>query len=416
MKRAMSIAVTTALLGSTQAFGAISDEQFEQLRAEFAAMSQRLSVLEEENSILRQRSESTVSELAVAQSELAQVKRSSTSSSWTDTIKLKGDFRYRYEAIEVEDADSRERNRVRARAELVAKLPNNVAVGVGVASGGEDPVSSNQTLGGGGSTKDLRLDLAYFNWRATEALYLQAGKFKNPLFKPQKSALLWDGDWRPEGLSAGWNSGPVFATFFGNWLESDTREDNDAFAWGVQGGTKFNIGDARLTTALGYFDFPTAGNEPYFDDDFFGNSSVDGVYLYNYEMVELAADLSFNLSDLPLSIFGNYVNNQDADEFDTGWLLGAKLGKAKGSGTWQIAYQYQDLEADAVLGLLSDSDFAGGGTDGKGHRLSGAYGINRAWNIGFTWFIDNEAGEKNLADQGGALDYDRIMLDTVFKF
>ena len=137
MKRAISIAVTSVVLGNAPAFGAISDEQFEQLRADFAAMSQRLNTLEAENSILRERSESTVNELAVAQTVLADVKEAASASSWTDTIKLKGDFRYRYEAIDVEDADSRQRNRIRARAELVAKLPNNVAVGVGVASGGD---------------------------------------------------------------------------------------------------------------------------------------------------------------------------------------------------------------------------------------------------------------------------------------
>jgi hypothetical protein len=65
---------------------------------------------------------------------------------------------------------------------------------------------------------------------------------------------------------------------------------------------------------------------------------------------------------------------------------------------------------------LSDSDFAGGGTDGKGHILGGAYGINKQWKVGLTWFINNEAGEKNFEDEGGALDYDRIMLDTMFKF
>lgn len=379
-------------------------------------MSQRLSALEAENSALRELSESTVTELGVAQTALSEVRNSTSASSWTDSIKLKGDFRYRYESIDVENVATWERNRIRARAELVAKLPNNVDVGIGVASGGDDPVSSNQTLGGGGSTKDLRLDLAYFKWNATKDLYLQAGKFKNPLYKPQKSALLWDSDWRPEGVSAGWNSGPIFATFFGNWLESDTRKSNDAFAWGLQGGVAFNLGSAKLTTALAYYDFPTAGKSAFFDDDFFGNSSVDGVYLYNYEMIELGADIDMNLFGMPFSFYANYVQNQDAGDYDTGWRAGARVGKARARGDWEVAYHYQDLEADAVLGLLSDSDFAGGGTDGKGHIVKGAYGINKQWKVGLTWFIDNEAGEKNLADEGGALSYDRIMLDTVFKF
>jgi len=416
MKNVMSVAVAAALSGAMNTQAAVSDAEFEALKAQMAALANRVAVLEDENASLRQVSEETYGSLESAQSELAAIKEQGSASSWTDNIKLKGDFRYRYEYIDVEGRDSRERNRIRARSALVAKLPANVEVGIGVASGGEDPVSSNQTLGNGNSTKDLRLDLGYFTWQATDAFSLTAGKYSNPLYRPQKTALLWDGDWRPEGVSAAWKSDNLFVNFLGNWLESDSKDGNDEFAWGLQGGLTFGLGEANLTTSLSYFDFPTAGSEPFFDDDFFGNTSIDGVYAFNYEMIELGADVGFSLFDMPVNVFGNYVQNQDADDYDTGWLIGTKLGKASGRGTWQLAYQYQDLEADAVLGLLSDSDFAGGGTDGKGHRLSGAYGLSKSWNVGFTWFLNNEAGEKTLEDEGGALDYDRIMLDTVFKF
>jgi len=416
IKKSISVAVAAALTGAMNTHAAVSDAEFEALKAQMAALAGRVAVLEEENASLRQVSEEAYGSLEEAQTELAEIRQHSLTSSWVESIKIKGDFRYRYENIDVEGRDSRERNRIRARAALVAQLPSNVEVGIGVASGGNDPVSSNQTLGAGNTSKDLRLDLGYFTWRATDGLSLTAGKYSNPLYRPQKTALLWDGDWRPEGINAKWKSDNLFVNFLGDWLESDTSRDNDEFAWGVQGGMTFGLGDANLTTSIGYYDFPTAGNKPYFDDDFFGNTSIDGVYAFNYEMVEVGADVGFSLMDMPVNVFGNYVQNQDADDYDTGWLLGAKLGKASGRGTWQLAYQYQDLEADAVLGLLSDSDFAGGGTDGKGHRISGAYGLSKSWNIGFTWFLNNEAGEKNLADEGGALDYDRVMLDTAFKF
>lgn len=413
---ALAIAGTVASTANV-AQAAVSDAEFAALKAEFAALAGRLNALEQENLQLRELSETTVSELEIAQTEIQQAKKSSESMSWAERIKWKGDFRYRYENIDVEGRDTRERNRIRARASLQAKLPANTQVGLGVASGGTDPVSSNQTLGAGNETKDLRLDLAYFTWKPTGETFLTAGKYSNPLFKPQKSALLWDGDWRPEGISAGWSGDHLFATFLGNWLESDSREDNDEFAWGLQGGTKLALGETvSLTASLGYYDFPTKGNKPYFDDDFFGNSSVNGLYEFNYEMVEVAADLGLSLFDMPFNLFAHYVQNQDADDYDTGYIVGAKIGKAKSKGSWQFAYQYQDLEADAALGLLTDSDFAGGGTDGKGHRLGGAYALSKAWTVGFTWFVNNEAGEKNLADEGGALDYDRIMIDTVFKY
>ncbi len=416
MKKLIAVAVAGAVLGSTQAVANVSEAEFDQLRADMMALTQRLNTLEQENAKLKQMTSVTTQNLEVAQTELSAVKKSSEAASWADRIKMKGDFRYRYESIDIEGRSDRERNRIRARAAFVASLPSDVDVGLGFASGGDDPVSSNQTLGGGNSTKDLRLDLAYAKWNVTEDANLMAGKFSNPLYRPQKTALMWDGDWRPEGVAAGWDGGMLFGNFIGNWLESDTRKGNDEFAWGLQGGAKLALGSAKLTATLGYYDFPTAGNESYYDDDFFGNSSIDGVYEFNYEMVEVGADLGLSLFDMPFNVYGNYVQNQDADDFDTGWLLGAKIGKASGRGTWQFAYQYQDLEADAVLGLLSDSDFAGGGTDGKGHRLAGKVGINKSWNVGFTWFLDNEAGEKNLADAGGALDYDRIMIDTQFKY
>ncbi len=417
MKRILSVAVAALAGTSTLAAAHVPEAEWEAFKAQYAQLVERVNSLEAENAQLKQGQRFvTVEDLEATQAEVASLKSQNKATSWAETVKWKGDFRYRYESIDVEDVDTRERHRIRARAAMVAKLPSNTEVGLGLATGGNDPVSTNQTLGGGGSTKDIRLDLAYAKWKATDNLYLQAGKYKTPFYTPQKSALIFDGDFRPEGIGAGWSNDMFFTTVSGSWLESDTRNDEDLFTWGLQGGAKFNLGGASLTAALAYHDFPTKGLPAVFDDDFFGNSVVDGVYEFDYEVVSVGADLSLNLMDMPFSVFADYVQNQDADDYDTGYIVGTKLGKASGKGTWQLAYQYQDLEADATLGLLSDSDFAGGGTDGKGHRISGAYGINKRWNVGFTWFVNNEAGEKALADEGGALDYDRIMIDTQFKY
>ncbi len=337
MKKILSVAVASALsAGSVGVFAHVPEAEWEQFKAEFSRMAARVDALEAENAELRAAASSIpVDDLAMLQSDVTDLKSQNKASSWAENIAIKGDFRYRYEYIDVEDRDSRERNRIRARMSVAAALPNDVEVGLGMASGGDDPVSTNQTLGGGGSTKELRLDKAYFKWNATDDLYLQAGKFSNPLYRPEKSSLLWDGDWRPEGISAGWSGDLLFANFLGNWLESDSRRDNDTFAWGLQGGIKFNLGDARLTTALAYYDFPTAGRTPFYGDDdepeFFGNSSSpDGLtYLYDYEMVELGADLKLNLFDMPLVVFANLVQNQDADDYDTGCRRDAISSRSK---------------------------------------------------------------------------------------
>ena len=103
--------------------------------------------------------------------------------------------------------------------------------------------------------------------------------------------------------------------------------------------------------------------------------------------------------------------DEDAADLDTAWAAGLKVGKASSPGTWELGYTYQDVEADALLGLVTDSDFAGGGTDANGHILRGAWAVNKQWKIGFTYF-DNQ---RNM-DVGDEEDYQRLMLDTAFKF
>ena len=114
---------------------------------------------------------------------------------------------------------------------------------------------------------------------------------------------------------------------------------------------------------------------------------------------------------MPLGLYADFVQNQDADDLDQGYIIGAKLGKAKSRGSWQVQYQYQDLEADATFGLVTDSDFMGGGTDGKGHKIGGAYAFQKNWSLGFTYFD----GTKGM-DLGKDVDYSRLMIDTKFKY
>jgi hypothetical protein len=336
-----------------------------------------------------------------------------------ESIKWKGDFRYRYEDIEQDGKDDRDRNRIRARAALVAKPSDTTEVGLGLASGGDDPVSTNQTLGGGGSTKEIRLDMAYFKWTGLENAYLQAGKYKNPFYQEQKSSLIWDGDFRPEGVAIGWANDMFFANASYSFIEGDSKNDDDGI-FGAQVGVNFKLFDnLKITAAAKYLDIPTKDREAVFDDDFFGNSSVnkivDGelkeVYEYDYKLYNASLGVSFALFDMPITVYGDYVENDDADDLETGYLAGVKISKAKKKGSWQLQYQYEDLEADATFGLVTDSDFMGGGTDGEGHKFSGKYMLSDKWFLGATYF-DGNAG----VDLGDDADYQRLMLDTGFKY
>lgn len=414
MKKLISIAVAATALGSAGASAHVSEAEWKQFKAEFSAMTQRVTALEAENQRLREKAGTAVPVEDLSK-DIAMVKAQNKSASWAESVKWSGDFRYRFEDIDEDGKDGRDRNRVRARAALKAKPSETTEVGLGLASGSDDPVSTNQTLGGSGSTKDINMDLAYFTWKGLPDTAVTLGKFSNPFYRVQKSALIWDGDYRPEGVSVKWAKNNLFASASYNFIESDTRRDDEAF-WGLQFGASFDVAEGTaLTASAKYLDIPVKGREALFDDDFFGNSTatVNGteVFANDFQVINASLELAMSVADMPLSLYGDYIKNEDADDLDTGYILGVKLGKAKNKGSWQVQYQYQQLEADATLGLITDSDFAGGGTDGEGHKFSAKYAIDKKWYVGATFF-DTSRG----VDLGSDADYQRLQLDTGFKY
>ena len=164
MKKVMSVAVATALLGSVGASAQVPEDEWREFKAQYSALADRVNALEAENQKLREIGAGkfvTVEDLSATNDKIATLEKQNSSTSWAEKVKWKGDFRYRYEDIDEDTKDDRQRHRIRARAALIAQATDNVEVGLGLATGGDDPVSTNQTLGGGGSTKDVRLDLAY---------------------------------------------------------------------------------------------------------------------------------------------------------------------------------------------------------------------------------------------------------------
>tara|TARA_R110002073_G_scaffold117619_2_gene256180 strand:+ start:3680 stop:4936 length:1257 start_codon:yes stop_codon:yes gene_type:complete len=418
MKKIISVAAATVMFVSAGVSASVPKAEWENFKTKFAAMSERVSALEAENQKLREASTQTVKieDLAAVNVELNTLKEQSAETSWAERIKWKGDYRFRYETIDQQGRDDRERWRIRARPALVAKTSSTTIVGFGLATGGDDPVSSNQTLGNGSTSKKINLDLAYATWRPVDSAYVTAGIFSNPYYRVQKSQLIFDGDYRTEGMAVGWANDMFFATAGYNFIESDSSK-SDYGVWGVQLGAIFApVDGAILTASAGYFDVPTAGETAIFDDDFFGNSFVVDqqgveVYEYDYNLTTASLKLALSVFDMPLAFYSDYVRNSDPEDFDTGYLIGLQLGNAKKRGSWQVRYQYEKLEANATLGLVTDSDFAGGGTDGKGSRIGVKYAIDDKWYVGATYF-DNSTG----FDLGDNEDYKRFQLDTGFKY
>jgi hypothetical protein len=133
------------------------------------------------------------------------------------------------------------------------------------------------------------------------------------------------------------------------------------------------------------------------------------MYSNDYDLAELFGEYGFKYGDKPAALFANYVKNTVASGGDdAGWLIGGKLGKCKAPGSWQVSYDYRELDADAVLGAFNDSDFIGGGTNGEGHRFNFAYQLAKNLQGALTYFLDQKADDDH--------DYNRLQADVIFKF
>lgn len=119
-------------------------------------------------------------------------------------ISFSGDIRLRGEAfIDGPDDHSlvRTRARVRARFNATADLGDQFETGLSLASGDvNDPISTNQTLGGFYTRKAVALDQAFLTYKphAFRALTLTGGKFRYPWVNTE---LTWDKDLNPEGFA-----------------------------------------------------------------------------------------------------------------------------------------------------------------------------------------------------------------------
>ncbi len=332
---------------------------------------------------------------------------------WVERMHFKGDIRLRYEGIDEAGSAERNRFRFRTRFGLTADIDDDVKLVLQLASGGNNPVSTNQTIDDGFSTKDIGIDLAYVDWSVTDQLHIFGGKMKNPLFRAGSVPLIWDSDLHPEGVAAKYTFGNFFGAAAIFSVEERSAAD-DSMLYAAQAGFKFDVGiGATVTTGAGYFAYTnTVGNEPFFNGKARGNSvDAAGDYIFGYKNVEVFAQFDSDIAGWPLQLYVHAVRNRDVSNEDTAYAVGAKIGAAKQRGRSEFSWTYQNIEADAVIGTFNDSDFGGGGTDSSGHILRSKYALSKRMTIGGTLFVNDVE-----RFQGTGHDYQRIQLDLEFKF
>jgi len=311
-----------------------------------------------------------------------------------ESLSLQGDLRLRHETFNHKSggAAARQRQRLRLRIGSTIRLPQNLSIGLRLASGTGEQGSANQSFDDAAGQKGIWLDRAFLQWSpcASEGrrCSLTAGKMENPLWRIYSSDILWDKDVSPEGLGQSVEWSGEGGAFFLNAMQAPVDEDSgdEADQWllagqaggelGLAHGIRFRAAAALyhwINERMSDFGQPTT-NE--------GNRRITGTNTLanEFSICELTGQLSAEAAGVPFRLQGTYIINTAASmglrpKENTGYQVGAILGMAKKPGSWETAYFYKFSRTDAAVADLADSDFGDGGTNRKGHILWAAYNI-----------------------------------------
>ncbi len=360
----------------------------------------------------------TAQEAAEIRIEVEQEMRAGTVKTIGETLpafltntKFSGDLRLRYQWDETDTGASRsdrQRGRFRLRYGFETAPGEKTKVGVRLATGGKEPTSTNQTFERAFVGKTIAIDRAYVTHKILPFLTVSGGKIANPYFTTD---LLWDSDINPEGAALLLNFKDsrlnpfVTLGFFGMGENSHWSADPAIAA--LQTGICPQFSGKPLKLAVSYYNF--MGLKGKFmqevSPDYVKrtNSNVAVVFpatptslettkhywKYNYELLETCLSFTpFQFREtIPLTLYGHYLRNLASDVKDrSGWLAGFNLGRVKERNEWEIGYNYRKLEKDAAPDIIVDSDFHGGGTNGRGHKFTIGYGFSRYASVNLTYF------------------------------
>ena len=385
---------------------------------------------------------------------------------WVERIKLGGDLRLRHDTQwrtekavgGVVEEYHLNRERFRLRLGMKAETTKNTEVGVRLASGEGFQNTTNQSFDEHARGKQIFIDRAYASWKPTDFLKIRGGKQKNPLFT---SALVWDPDVNPEGLSENLafdiNDRMEIYANLGQWFIEelnikDTNSDPTLLAF--QLGSKIKPTEkTKLELGVTYYNFRNLDSLDWgagvLSDttEFLGYNNrhsqqmvfdQNGKLLNEFGCWEAGAKLGVKgVLPVPFSLFGNFIQNSKADtdglinrgvdpgdsdpadlasylgdDRDTGWQIGFSVGNNKKKGDLYGKYFYQELEDYAFPALFVDSDFHGGGTNNKGHYLQGRYFLTDNIQARATGYFTERDDER----VDGQKDEERLQVDLIFAF
>lgn len=334
---------------------------------------------------------------------------------WLNRVSLGGDFRFRFAQESVPGAQDTSEV-IRARLALVAKVNDSITANFRLATAGTSNTitSSNVDLSGFGAKKNVWFDIASVDWKAFDGVTLTAGKAVNPFFSAGKNELIWDGDLTFEGVNAKYaqdfGAFQPFAAVAHNQINETTGTSSapDVTLLGAQIGVGYKSEPVNAVLAVSSYTYNNLKGFTAISAK--GNSLTGGAYDFEYKLTNVELEVSSDAAGIPLMGYGAWVQNSDPSDNKDGWLAGLRIGKVKDVYSWALDYNYREVKADATLGLVNDSDFAGGGTNVKGHKIAAQFVVMDGTTLSATAFFDKQ----NIATSETF--YEKYLLEAVTTF
>ncbi len=341
-----------------------------------------------------------------------------TSFSW------KGDFRYRTESIKneqtapVEDT-TRLRQRMRLRFGATATVNESTDFTLRLATGStatSNTNSTNQDFTDYYSKKGINVDLAYVAHKVSDEFTVWVGKSPLVFYTVGGNDLVFDTDITPEGLSAKYKSSSenfdfllnTSATWLNERFNTTDASDADVGLLAAQIGGLYKSEDFFTGLTISNYSYSnikgSAATVPG------GNSTIGVNYEKEFEILAVGLELGTNSLGAPFVIYGEASQNTKADEYKSAWNAGLKYGKLKDLGSWALSSDYREVQKDAVIGVLTDSDSSDGGADIRSHRTTFGY----QWLENSTVAVSLYKGFKTISNN--KKNYERIMLDFGYSF
>ena len=372
---------------------------------------------------------------------------------WVSALKFNGDLRLRYDGIYIDNPAFVDRNRMRYRFRFgtVATLTDNFEVGMRLISGENgrggftsiDPISGNASFEDNASKKNIGIDLVYAKWdlhRPNWGMSLIGGKMENPFVF---SDIIFDHDYTPEGLADQihykiTDQHDLKAVLGGFVLDELSATSRDPYLFGAQ--VRWDaVWTTNWSSTLGVAGLAISGkdglNTANVPDQNEGNTrDAAGNLLNNFNPVIVDASVMYLFDHAPLykgqflvRVGAEYLYNPGASANNNGYAAGISFGKAGKKGTWELAYRWKVLEADAWYEEFVDSDTGafyqaapvGGrrgyaaGTNLRGHWLRAAWSPFDSFTFSATYYLFDLINE---VPPGSDSQANRLQVDAMWKF